>query len=646
MSPLGLVLLALGWSAAVWAGASLICRKQPPPKVAQAIWRGAGLALAAPFAASLVVPGFSADIAAPLAELPLLEPVMAVPQQGTGAAAPAAGFRMPDIGTLILAVIAAGWAVRFLLWCISQVRLQRLKARAMRTRRPIGHWAEAVGLSRTPRVQVIPRGAPFLAGVLKRSVYVPAALINGAGASEVIVHELVHLKRGDLIARPLERIVADIFWFSPFAWWIRGQLDFWREAVVDEDTVELTGDRIAYARTLTSAARVSRDEAVLPVAAFILRKKGNLKMRLNQLLTEKPRPRRMGLVLAAALMCAAPLALAQGMLIKGAAAAPGETLFYSHAVLDKARLTSAFGMRKHPTTGEKKMHSGVDLAAEEGTPVYAPTDGVVTVAEMSKGYGNLVQLMVGGETVLRFGQLSAIDVEPGDVVKPGDVIGKVGQSGVATGPHLHFEVLRNGNYFDPQAEDGLVLADSLFILSDSGAKAPLPPAPPEAPEAVPASPADLAPLPAAAPAPPIPPAAGGAPPSPASNRPDRCKGLDGWFKNTPAPAAWTTRQEAARAANQAAGVMLSPDWTPEALAYPLIAYPAEAAKAGDGAACDVLFDLDTEGFPKNAVARCSDPAFEATSAELTHAQFKPVLDASGKPVEVKGVHYPMQFCIE
>ena len=646
MSPLGLILLVLGWSAAVWAGASLICRKQPSPKVAQAIWRGAALALLAPFAAALVVPGFSVEVDVPLGELPLLEPIMITPQDGVAMPAPAAGVKLPDIGTLIIWAVAAGWAVRFLLWGISQLRLQRLKARAMRTHRPIGHWAEAVGVSRTPRVFVIPRGAPFLAGILKRAIYVPAALIRGGGASEVVVHELVHLKRGDLIARPLERIVADLFWFSPFAWWIRGQLDFWREAVVDEDTVELTGDPIAYARTLTSAARVSRDEAVLPVAAFILRKKGNLKMRLNQLLTEKPRPRRMGLVLAAALMCAAPLALAQGMLIKGAAAAPGETLFYSHAVLDKARLTSAFGMRKHPTTGEKKMHSGVDLAAEEGTPVYAPTDGVVTVAEMSKGYGNLVQLMVGGETVLRFGQLSAIDVEPGDVVKPGDVIGKVGQSGVATGPHLHFEVLRNGNYFDPQAEDGLVLADSLFILSDSGAKAPLPPAPPEAPEAVPASPADLAPLPAAAPAPPIPPAAGGAPPSPASNRPDRCKGLDGWFKNTPAPAAWTTRQEAARAANQAAGVMLSPDWTPEALAYPLIAYPAEAAKAGDGAACDVLFDLDTEGFPKNAVARCSDPAFEATSAELTHAQFKPVLDASGKPVEVKGVHYPMQFCIE
>ena len=463
MSPLGLVLLALGWSAAVWAGASLICRKQPPPKVAQAIWRGAGLALAAPFAASLVVPGFSADIAAPLAELPLLEPVMAVPQQGTGAAAPAAGFRMPDIGTLILAVIAAGWAVRFLLWCISQVRLQRLKARAMRTRRPIGHWAEAVGLSRTPRVQVIPRGAPFLAGVLKRSVYVPAALINGAGASEVLVHELVRLKRGDLIARPLERIVADIFWFSPFAWWIRGQLDFWREAVVDEDTVELTGDRIAYARTLTSAARVSRDEAVLPVAAFILRKKGTLKMRLNQLLTEKTRPRRLGLVMALAIACAAPLAIAQGMLIKGAAAAPGAAITYSHAVLDKARLTSAFGPRKHPITGEMKTHNGVDLADAAGVAVYAPSAGVITSATKKGAYGNLVEMQAGGDTVLRFAQLKSMKVKAGDTVKPGDVIGTLGESGQATGPHLHLEVLRGGVAVDPQAEEGLVLADDLKL---------------------------------------------------------------------------------------------------------------------------------------------------------------------------------------
>jgi hypothetical protein len=64
MSPLGLVLIALGWSAAVWAGASLICRMKPAPKLAQAIWRGAALVMIAPFAASLVLPGLPVRVEA------------------------------------------------------------------------------------------------------------------------------------------------------------------------------------------------------------------------------------------------------------------------------------------------------------------------------------------------------------------------------------------------------------------------------------------------------------------------------------------------------------------------------------------------------------------------------------------------------
>ncbi|RAN41755.1 MULTISPECIES: M23/M56 family metallopeptidase [unclassified Hyphomonas] len=635
MSPLGLVLIALGWSAAVWAGASLICRMKPAPKLAQAIWRGAALVMIAPFAASLVLPGLTVRVEAQLAELPLMEPLAVAPMDGAAAAAPSQAFQLPDTGTLILGVIAAGWAVRFLLWSISQVRLQRLKARAMRTNRPIGHWAEAVGLSRTPLVHVIPRGAPFLAGILKRSVYVPAALINGAGASQVIVHELVHLKRGDLATRPLERVIADIFWFSPFAWWIRGQLDFWREAVVDDETVELTGDRIAYARTLTSAARVSRDEAVLPVAAFILRKKGTLKMRLNELLTEKTRPRRLGLVLAAALVCAAPLAIAQGMLIKGAAAAPGADISYSHAVLDKARLTSAFGLRKHPITGEKKTHNGVDLAAAEGVPVHAPSAGVITSAAEKGAYGNLVEMQAGGQTVLRFAQLESMTVSAGDAVKPGDVIGTLGQSGQATGPHLHFEVWRSGVAVDPQTEEGLVLADSLFITSSSGAAAPKPPEPP-----VPPAPS------ADAPKAPAPPAALGAFIEKTSADLNACKDAAEAFEAMPMPAAWTTRKEASRKANWQTGLTLATDWAPDVLAYPRPAYPAEAAAASRSGVCKVMFDLGTDGLPKNMLAECSDPVFAASAAELKGARFEPAIGVDGKPVEVKGVTYPLQYCIE
>ncbi len=614
MSPAGLVVLVLVWSGLVWAGASLICRMGPGLKLAQAIWRGAALALLAPFVAALFVPGFSVAIEAPLADLPMLEPVMIAPQDGAVVAAPAPANHLPEIGVLIFCVIAAGWLVRLSLWGISQVRLQRLKARAMKTHRPIGHWAEAVGLSCTPQVHVIPRGAPFLAGILKRSIYVPAALIGGQGAQQVIVHELVHLKRGDLIARPLERIVADLFWFSPFAWWIRGQLDFWREAVVDDETVELTGDRIAYARTLTSAARISRDEAVLPVAAFILRKKGNLKMRLNELLTAKPRPRRMGLVLAAALMCAAPLAVAQGMLIKGAAAAPGETLFYTHAVLDKATLTSAFGERVDPFTKETATHRGVDLAAARGTPAYAPAAGTVIFAGQKAGYGNAVELMVGSDTVLRYGQLDALSVEQGQLLKAGDEVGGVGTSGRSTGPHLHFEVWRDGELTDPQAEEGLILADSLFIMANSGAKAPAPPAPPAAP---------------------LPP-----------ERPEACIKAGAWLVNGTRPEDWQARREAARAANRQAGVVIDTGSMPYAVSPPAPYYPAEAAEKMLSGACDVLFDLGADGKPKNMVAVCSDPIFEDSAAELKGASFAPINGPDGKPVEVKGLTYPLEYCVE
>ena len=72
-------------------------------------------------------------------------------------------------------------------------------------------------------------------------------------------------------------------------------------------------------------------------------------------------------------------------------------------------------------------------------------------------------MQAGGDTVLRFAQLKSMKVKAGDTVKPGDVIGTLGESGQATGPHLHLEVLRGGVAVDPQAEEGLVLADDLKL---------------------------------------------------------------------------------------------------------------------------------------------------------------------------------------
>jgi len=114
-----------------------------------------------------------------------------------------------------------------------------------------------------------------------------------------------------------------------------------------------------------------------------------------------------------------------------------------------AKVTSNFGMRKDPFHGAAKMHSGMDMAAPVGTPVYATGDGIVRRARVAGGYGNLVELEHGYGHQSRFGHLSKILVREGQFVRRGDMIGLVGSTGRSTGPHLHYEVRINEKAVDP-----------------------------------------------------------------------------------------------------------------------------------------------------------------------------------------------------
>jgi murein DD-endopeptidase MepM/ murein hydrolase activator NlpD len=113
------------------------------------------------------------------------------------------------------------------------------------------------------------------------------------------------------------------------------------------------------------------------------------------------------------------------------------------------RLTSAFGNREHPILGGVRMHEGVDLAVPTGTPIYAPADGLVEMAQRFGSYGNFIKILHGGEMETRYGHLSAYNVTAGEYVHKGDVIGYVGSTGRATGPHLHYEVRIDGHAVDP-----------------------------------------------------------------------------------------------------------------------------------------------------------------------------------------------------
>ena len=112
-------------------------------------------------------------------------------------------------------------------------------------------------------------------------------------------------------------------------------------------------------------------------------------------------------------------------------------------------VTSGFGMRYHPIFKTLRRHTGVDITAPRGTPVYATADGVVSARQTYSGYGICVVINHGFSYETLYAHLSKKTVRAGQKVKRGELIGYVGNSGISIGPHLHYEVLKNGTHVNP-----------------------------------------------------------------------------------------------------------------------------------------------------------------------------------------------------
>lgn len=114
------------------------------------------------------------------------------------------------------------------------------------------------------------------------------------------------------------------------------------------------------------------------------------------------------------------------------------------------RLASGFGWRIHPILGVKKFHYGIDFTAKRGTPIFATGDGVVSRVRTSLGgYGKEVEINHGFGFVTKYAHLQKFNVKLKDKVKRGDIIGEVGSTGSSTAPHLHYEIIKNGEKVNP-----------------------------------------------------------------------------------------------------------------------------------------------------------------------------------------------------
>ncbi len=118
-------------------------------------------------------------------------------------------------------------------------------------------------------------------------------------------------------------------------------------------------------------------------------------------------------------------------------------------LIPQGRVTSGYGMRPDPFTGEQKFHEGIDFAFEYGSPIHAAGDGEVMFSGESKGYGKMLILRHPDGVETLYGHNSDNLVKVGDKVKAGDIIGRTGDTGRSTGPHLHFEIRREGRPVNP-----------------------------------------------------------------------------------------------------------------------------------------------------------------------------------------------------
>ncbi|MEO0881110.1 MAG: M23/M56 family metallopeptidase [Pseudomonadota bacterium] len=475
-----MTLLTFVGCSVLWTGllaglTELLTRRNMTAYAAQALWRICAVLMVVPWLVSAValgwpesIPTFSVPI--PWPDMPDFAATGATNEAATGTLSLVEDTAISDwITPLVSALLIAGWIARAMAGAASHLWLNRLQRQSAPltdhdVRRAVADAAKAVGLATPPNLRHLETNhSPFVSGLTQPTLYMSTSSLAQSGRTEVLIHECVHIARGDLVTRPLERLVADIIWFSPFAWIARRRLDDWREAVCDAASVRLTGDPSGYARALIETARACQPTALMPVAALFSNPKRTLTMRINALIAPPDSAKSWnrfagGLGL---LAITAPLAFAQNIADQ-AGSPPNETVFAA-AIIDHpdAKITSSFGERTHPITRKLAFHSGTDIGAPFGTKILIPAAGEVITTGERRGYGLIVEVELdGSKDRLRFAQLRSYSVKVGDRLTAGDSIGEVGASGRATGPHLHIEYLdrSNGNQAsNPETIEGLEL---------------------------------------------------------------------------------------------------------------------------------------------------------------------------------------------
>ena len=301
-----------------------------------------------------------------------------------------------------------------------------------------------------------------------KSVFIPRSLFGSDAFEQVLTHECVHVRRFHSWDRVFLDFVVSLFWFNPFIYCYRNALIEIHEYEADEGVIKQYNDPVKYQEVLFSQLQSAEYSGLVSHFNFQMIKKRIVMMNKQKKRTgwiygvivpvtlimifafsnkEAMEPlNQVGKEITSFIGPLGPVDNQTSLTLQD----DTEPSLLPLKEKDMVRMSSGFGMRMHPIKKEKMMHKGMDFVCDIGTEIIAAAGGeVLELRENKEGYGKLLIIDHGNGFITRYGQLSEFKVKEGDRVEKGEVIALSGNSGMSTGPHLHYEVIKDGKNVDP-----------------------------------------------------------------------------------------------------------------------------------------------------------------------------------------------------
>ena len=311
-------------------------------------------------------------------------------------------------------------------------------------------------------------------------VYLPVSMLEltEEEVAKVVEHERLHIRYGHSMDLLLLNLLKPIFWYNPVFWFILNELRAIHEYQVDRD-VQRADDRFAYPELLLKLSS-SQPQSTLEIH-FAQRL---IKRRIGRLFQSQTHAAKKALFMLA--LPIVPILFYAFSIESVVQSAP--TASVAHEIrpliiplpIDAITRVSAFGLRTHPMNNSRTMQTGIDFVAAENTPIFAAANGVVLSVETSnKGYGNKVEIEHDKGLSTTYAHLKSFSVTPGETVSKGQQIALCGTTGLSTGPHLHFEVISDTTFVDPEGylsmaplvkrlNDLNIETEELVVIIDAG----------------------------------------------------------------------------------------------------------------------------------------------------------------------------------